>query len=105
MYVTNVCSTKFGGLIPKQEYKGVILKLTPKDKGKIDTLLSEKAELILELSLIERLLSEKRGIIESSGLDYWWTKVDARIQEIEKQIKEIKVSRLEKQKKRVKSSD
>ena len=105
MFITPVTNQNFKALVPKSEYKGVILKLTPKDKEKIAKLVSQKGELELELHAIEHLLNKKKTIIESSGLMYRRDKIMGEISVLENMIKNIKINRLEKQKAKIKKLD
>ena len=98
MFINPIANTNFKAKIPLSEYRGVILKLTPKDKKKIAELGSKKADLELELHSIERLLEKKKTIIESSSLFYRREKILGEISTLEQMIKDIKISRLEKQK-------
>ena len=97
MFIYPASNQNFRALVPKSEYKGVILKLTPKDKKKIAELISEKSFLEFELVTIDRLLDKKKTIIESSGLFCRREHLLGQIHTLENMIKEIKTKRLEKQ--------
>lgn len=98
MLINPISNQTFTALVPKKDYKGIILKLTPKDKNKISELISKKTDLEFELHAIEKLLDKKKTIIESSGLMYRREKILGQISILENEIKTIKAKRLEKQK-------
>lgn len=98
MFVAPISNQNFTALVPASQYKGPVLKLTPKDKKKIAELVSKKADLELELNSIERLLDKKKTIIESSSLMYRRDKILGQISVLDEMIKTIKINRLEKQK-------
>ena len=52
MYITNVSNLNqnFGKLVPLKEYKGVVLKLTKKEKEQITNLTLKKSDLLHELA-------------------------------------------------------
>ena len=88
-------------LVPASEYKGPVLKLTAKEKSKIARLTKTKAELLLESTKLEDRLRKNTKHITK---DYQWLatrlfKLESLIQDIEKAIKEIKINRLNIQKK------
>ena len=97
MFIYTISNQSFRALVPKSEYKGVILKLTPKDKKKIAELISKKSFLEFELVTIDRLLDKKKTIIESSGLFCRREHLLGQIHTLENMIKDIKAKRLEKQ--------
>lgn len=105
MLINQISNQNFKGLIPKSEYKGVILKLTPKDKKKIAELVDKKADLELELHSVERLLDKKKTIIESSSLLDRRDSIICKISTLDEMIKTIKINRLEKQKARANKID
>ena len=105
MNISPTTNQTFTALVPKSEYKGVILKLTKKDEEKIAKLISQKSEYIFELNAIERLLEKKKTIIESSGLFHRRSNIESHIRNIDEQIKAIKINRFEKQQGRAKTLD
>ncbi len=105
MYIIPISNQNFSALIPASQYKGPILKLTPKDKKKIAELVSKKADLELELNSIERLLDKKKTIIESSSLLDRRDSIIYKISTLDEMIKTIKINRLEKQKARANKID
>ena len=105
MFITPTQNQNFTALVPKAEYSGVVLKLTPKDKQKIANFMNKKTDLVLELHAIEGLLNKKKTIIESSGLMHRREKLLEQITTLDNLIKEVKVNRLEKQKARTKKLD
>ena len=99
MQISSINTTTFQArkLIPLSEYKGKVLKLTPKDKAKIDKLMNKKSELILELTSIDRLLNKKKTIIESSSLFERKDTIERQISILEEEIRKIKIDRFQKQ--------
>ncbi|MBQ4115364.1 hypothetical protein IJD34_08175 [bacterium] len=91
----------FKALIPKSEYKSVILKLTPKDKKKISELITKKSQIELELDSVEKLLDKKKTLLGSFNLSCRHQTLLGEIALIEEMIKNIKLNRLEKQKKKL----
>ena len=107
MFINDVMHSSFKSrkLVPLKEYKGTILKLTPKDKEKISKLLEQRTYLEFELISISKLLEKKKTIIESSGLFNRLMKIEAEIRQIEDMIKDIKINRQKKQELRVRKKE
>ena len=105
MNITPTTNQSFTALIPKSQYKGTILKLTPKDKEKIAKLMSQKTEYEFELRAVDRLLDKKKTLIESSSLCTRRDAIENCIRQLNDAIKEVKVKRLEKQKQQAQSLD
>ena len=101
MLIIQNYNTNFkANLIPKSEYKGIILKLTKADKEKIHALQTKKAEIELDLSCIQKHINKiKITTPESIRLQDKYFTLEERIHEIENMIKKIKIDRLNKQKK------
>lgn len=100
MFINSISNQNFKAKVPLSEYKGVILKLTKKDKEKIAKLIEERTLLEFELSFIDKMLDKKKTIIGCSSLANRKFKLEAFIDDITNQIKEIKINRLNKQKAR-----
>ena len=106
MKVSIIDKTLFKGvkpknLVPKSQYKGPILKLTAKDKEKIEKLLNTRFNYEQELESIRRYLENNTKTI-STG----WNRLANRgymlesyINDIDKEIRQIKIDRLNQQKK------
>ena len=93
----NPISTNFKAKVPLSEYKGIILKLTEEDKTKIAELMSEKSNLLIQLTAVEKKLDKNKTIEGSAGLFQIFNKIEYRIREIEDAIKQIKIDRKNKQ--------
>ena len=101
----NPISTNFKAKVPLSEYKGIILKLTEEDKAKITELMSEKSELLIQLSSVEKKLDKHKTIAGSAGLFEIFGKIEFRIREIENAIKQIKIDRRNQQIKELEGLD
>lgn len=100
MFINSISNQNFKAKVPLSEYKGVILKLTKKDNEKIAKLIEQRTLLEFELSFINKMLEKKKTIIGSSTMFNRKIKLEAFINDITNQIKEIKINRLNKQKAR-----
>lgn len=90
-----------GKLIPLNEYKGPILKLTKTDKAKIAQLQEKLNDADYELAKINDLY--KKNYRNSSNRNYFEGiigKLEATIDELKTAIKEIKINRIQKQRAR-----
>ena len=105
MQIYPTSETTFNGLVPASKYKGVVLKLTNEDKEKISKLLSEKSELLIQLTSVEKKLDKHKTIIGSAGLSNIYMKIDARIKEINDTIRQIKIDRKNQQIEEMKNLD
>ncbi len=99
MNIASLNSINFNGkLIPKSEYKGVILKLTPAEKKKIEAYEKQITEYTLEDMKLINLLKKHR---KNENLhDYYGEQSDIiefRIQQLRAEIAKIKANRLQKQ--------
>ena len=106
----NLTSTNnpFKGLIPKKNYTGVVLKLTPNDKKKIDEFSKKRAMLQNEL---DKLLNMQTRI---PNHNHWkeanWCadkimRLEVDIETLGSLIREVKINRLNKQKEKIKNLD
>lgn len=102
MNIYNTCyiQPKFNGkLMPLSEYKGPILKLTKADKAKITKLQKELAISDIELAKLNDLyIKNLRVPKQRYYLESLIQKLEAKIEEIQNLIKEIKINRLNIQK-------
>ena len=105
MYVNQISYSNFKAKVPLSEYKGIILKLTEEDKARITDLMSEKSELLIQLTAVEKKLDKQKTIMGSAGLYNIYGKIEARIREIEDIIKQIKVDRKNQQIKELEGID
>lgn len=109
MYITLTNNQTFQAkkLIPLSQYQGPILKLTSKDKEKISNLLSQKTQILFELDRIKAKLEKNCKTItkEWQHLSIVESKLLGTIDSINRQIKEIKINRLNQQKKRLEKSN
>ena len=105
MNTISLSNQQFKALVPASQYKGPILKLTPKDKEKIARLMDAKTELLFEQGFLEKLLAKKKKIIESSGLISRISHIEAKISQLEEEIKNIKMNRLKQQKSKSRKID
>ena len=99
MNITSLNSINFNGkLIPKSEYKGVILKLTPAEKKKIEAYEKQITEYTLEDMKLINLLKKHR---KNENLQNYYGEqsniIEFRIQQLLAAIAEIKANRLQKQ--------
>ena len=104
MHITTTNQT-FTALVPKSKYKGPILNLTVKDKEKIAKLVSQKSEILFEIDILEKLLAKKKTLIESSGILNKIGNLETHLQKLDDAIKNIKIARLEEQKKEASKID
>lgn len=91
-------------LKPISEYQGPILKLTSKEKTQIAQMEARIAEYELEIEKLNSL-SQKSHVI--SSIDYYNDKIgylDYWIDKLRNEIRNIKISRLNKQKQRIESN-
>lgn len=109
MNISGINNQKFQAknLIPLSQYKGPVLKLTPKDKEKIGQLMGKKTDLLFELDSINRLLEKRHKTItkEWQKLSNAQITISYQIEKIDNLIKEIKINRLNKQKKKLEKLD
>ncbi len=111
--ISNVSKQTFKGgkLVPKSDYKGLILKLTPKDKKRISELEKAKGQIDLERIKLYNLILESASTtrcggnsVQSYASDYYSDKLgglDVEIGKINEAIKQIKIDRFNKQKARL----
>ncbi len=107
MNISSINSMSFNGkLIPKSEYKGVILKLTPADKKKIAEYNKKITEYTLEdmklIDLMKKCKNDDKLVeyyTDQSGL------LEFFIDQLKKAIAEIKATRLKKQLEKAKKLD
>ena len=85
-------------LIPKDQYKGPILKLTNNDKIKIQELLKQQAEIENEINKLYRIREKLKKTSETHYYDCKIFTLDGYIECIKDAIKKIKVDRLNEQK-------
>jgi len=99
---TNQRPVSYTGFIPLSDYKGVILKLTSKDKAKIELLQKEKAQYILEQDKLRCINASSKHM--SEGMSIYMCdnilKLETKIEDINNEIRRIKANRLAKQKAR-----
>ena len=104
MIISQTYSQKFEArkMIPISEYKGPILKLTPKERKEIAGLLDQKTQIYFELDNVRKILEKNQKTItrEWQHLSMVEFSLLAKIDDIDRRIKEIKITRLNKQKQR-----
>lgn len=109
MIITSINVQNFQAkkLVPISQYQGPILKLTKKDKEKIALLLDKKTQISFELYGVTKLLEKNHKTItrEWQHLSIVQSKLMGEIDRINNMIKEIKIARLNKQKKNLSKLD
>ena len=95
----NTTDLTFQALIPKDQYKGPILKLTKKEKEQISKYEHQIGGLELELNKLGEFVAKARH--NAAVGDYYsdiMGKIETQIRYLKELIKEIKINRLNKQK-------
>lgn len=107
MNISSINNISFNGkLIPKSEYKGVILKLTPADKKKIAEYQKKISDYTLEDMKLLDLLKKCKN--EEKLIEYYTEKSDQiefYIDQLKDAIAEIKAERMKKQLAKAKKLD
>ena len=98
--VLNIIITPDGRrLIPKSEYKGPVLKLTEKDKNKIDHFQKEIAKYELEAIKLSEILSRKMSTYERDYYSGIALHIENIISSLKDEIRKIKIFRITQQRK------
>lgn len=95
----NVSNLQFQGLVPYNQYKGPLLKLTKSEKDKISKLQENINQAEFELYHLQRKYEGK--FLKTEDFDYYAGQVDKlmyRIEELKELIRNIKINRLTMQK-------
>lgn len=86
------------GLVPKKDYKGIILKLTKADKMHIEKLVHEKCLAELERERVRSIYPNyKVHNIDGTWYEDTLNQINLRIEELEGCIQQIKTNRLKQQ--------